>query len=148
MFDKLSFEELATFYTALAELEKHYGKAAVQAAAADMANVLDTKSQMEFQFEESDIQKDDEKKPVKRIVTSRRSPGENEKQIREWCKEKFTALTPEEALLSMYYQDGLTQAAIGAKIGVKQRAVGYFINNIPEKKKRKILSSFAGAADE
>jgi DNA-directed RNA polymerase specialized sigma subunit len=147
MFDKLSFEELATFYTALAELEKHYGKAAVQAAAADMANTLDTKNQLEFEFEE--VEKEKEKTPTKRVVTFRRSPGENEKQIREWCERKFGLIvTPEEAVLAMYYRDGMTQAKIGEMIGVNQRAVGYFINNIPEKRKRKIMSEWPGADNE
>jgi DNA-directed RNA polymerase specialized sigma subunit len=146
MFDKLSFEELATFYTALAELEKHYGKAAVQAAAADMANTLDTKNQMEFEFEEVEEQK--EKTPTKRVVTFRRSPGENEKRIREWCEDKFPTITAEEAMLRMYYKNGATQASIGEVIGVNQRAVGYFINNIPEKRKRKIMSDWPGARNE
>jgi hypothetical protein len=170
MFNKLSFEELSNFYGALADLEKHYGKETVRKAAEEMAARLDRSgskvepritfdgkaladlmipttipdgqlSLLPIEPDQDLIQVEEEPPKKKRNVTHRSSPGQNEFKIRQWCKENYEE-TPEETLLSLYYRDGYSQSKIAEFIGVKQRAVGHFIKQIDERKKKRIMSKW------
>ena len=157
MFNKLSFAELAQLYTAVADLERHYGKEATHEGMKLMSERLDRKepikdvSRLDNNFNPVKVMQEQmellskvepKKKETPRAVLSRSPHGQNDRIIREWCEEKFPGLSVEESLLSMYYRDRLTQTRIGKMIGVNQRAVGYYLERIPEKMKQNFLSDW------
>lgn len=76
------------------------------------------------------ISAEEEKETKKRIVKHRNKNGVNEKVIREY----FGDQDPDNGILWMYYNKGMTQKQIGELIGVKQRAISQWLTEIPKKK--------------
>ena len=155
MFDKLSFSELAQLYTAVADLERHYGKEATHEGMKLMSERLDRKesiknvSRLDNNFnpvkvvqEQMKMQLAEEPKRKRRNGKPKNKAGYNDHMIRKWCTENNPNMTPEEVVLRKYYISGMTQGDIGKPMGVNQRAISSFIERIPEDKRKTILSQW------
>ena len=152
MFNKLSFAEKSAFYGAVAELERHYSKGKILEGMEAMSAILDAKANGETfdgseQIELLPFEPQDPGEPegVKktRIVLKRRSNGENYRTVEKYVKERWPNLTVEEAVLWLYYGDNIKQRTIGDMLGVNQRAISKIIQDIPEQKKRQIMSRWS-----
>jgi DNA-directed RNA polymerase specialized sigma subunit len=152
VFNKLSFAEKSKFYGAVAELEKHYSKGKVVEGLGAMADILDAQAkgkptdhkQLEMEFDQP--KGGEETKKKKRVVLDRKPKGHNKHKIEIYLKERWPHLEPQETILYLYYADGIKQETIGDMIGVNQRAVSQYLNEIPEKRKRKIMSEWGKKA--
>lgn len=155
MFNKLSFDQLSRFYGALSELETCYGKDKVRQAITEMSDRLDAEvnkrkvnhGQMSLfdEVKEDPRKGDDADKERKRTFNGRNPKGKNRQTIESYVKAKWPQKDPEEVILHMYYMDGIKQSVIGDMFGVNQRAVSQFLMEIPEIKKRRIMSKWGKA---
>lgn len=150
MFDKLTFEQMANFYGAVAELEKEYGKHRVMDGIRAMAKVLDENQPLDDKRIGQAIQEAGRNKSQieqlelldsgkKKKYYGRRKIGANERIIRDYCKTNHPGISAEAAILKLYYVEKMKQHEIGKMIGVDQRAISKFIQDIPEKKRFKLI---------
>jgi DNA-directed RNA polymerase specialized sigma subunit len=155
LFTKLSFDQLSRFYGALSELETCYGKEKVREAIVIMSDKLDAEIQKKQPqadpeqmslFDHTEPTKgDDADKEYKRVYRGRNPKGKNRLTIETYVNKKWPHMDPEEVILHMYYMDGIKQSTIGDMFGVNQRAISQFLAEIPEIKKRRIMSKWGKA---
>lgn len=150
MFNKLSFEELSSFYGALTDLEIKYGRAAVKKGAEAMSDILDHEGRYKQEVnngEQLELIPDDEPeegdKKKKRVVKHMNKVGQNDLILKEYVKREHQEMNVDEWLCFAYYRLGITQREIGELAGVNQRHISQRLKKISEMRKRLILEKVA-----
>jgi DNA-directed RNA polymerase specialized sigma subunit len=169
MFNKLSFEELAEFYGALATLENHYGKEATHKAIREMSKQLDQPrtggilSRVTFDGNEigkaisitaDKIAKQaKERTPIQMSFDDPEEAPEPKKakkvkrtrqRVRAEEIAKEHGQTVEEFIIDQFYNQKKLQKEIGRVLGVSQETISSWIRGVPQKTIKRLV----GKTDE
>lgn len=145
MFNKLNFDELATFYTTLSTLEKHYGKELVRQAVEEMADRLDDKKAKIHEVVEDDGQlKLFEGNPEPSKKKKKQKPKRTQPRVVAEEIAKDRGHTLDEFLAIHYYNYKMKQIEIANILGVSQETISTWIRDVPQQTIQRIV----GASDE